>query len=307
MSSSTLSDATRDVERVVILGHSGYIGRHVEATLRTRAPQVEIIGTSKSDLDLAQKNQAERLNALLTPETAVILLSGIKKQYGDTLEIFEENVAMVANVCRSLATHPVARVVYFSSAEVYGGGADDLAIDESTPVRPRSYYGAAKFASERILAKAVEPAGTASLVILRPALVYGPAEEGTFYGPTGFVRAAMRDEEISLWGEGDELRELVYVDDLAEAVTDLVFGSYQGVLNIASGISHSFMEIATTATQITGARRPVGSKTRTGNKVDQGFNNSLLREVLPNLRFTTLAAGMQTIVDAERQAKGATA
>ena len=81
------------------------------------------------------------------------MCSGIKKQYGDSLEIFEQNLKMVMNVCKHLLSNNVLRFVFVSSAEVYGEDLNDLSITEETQVAPTSYYGMAKYASELIIKK----------------------------------------------------------------------------------------------------------------------------------------------------------
>ena len=106
------------------------------------------------------------------------------------------------------------RFLFVSSAEVYGEDLNDLLITEETQIAPTSYYGMAKYASELIIKKSLIDYPNTSYMILRPALVYGPGEEGSFYGPSGFMKAAVKNEEILLWGNGSELREFVYIDDL---------------------------------------------------------------------------------------------
>ena len=71
-----------------------------------------------------------------------------------------------------------------------------------------------------------------SLLILRPALVYGKEDLSYSYGPTGFIYKAINFEELVLWGDGSELREFIYVEDVAKIVDQLIqkFDSSSGFI-----------------------------------------------------------------------------
>lgn len=213
------------------------------------------------------------------------MCSAIKRQAGDTLENYEKNVAMAANVSRLLAGTPAGRFVYFSSAAVYGEDVENTAITEKTPVEPTSYYGMAKYASERLLLKA---AGMRTpLLLLRPATIYGPEEPGRPYGPTGFLRAALAGETVTLWGDGGEKREFVFIDDACEAVAGLLEHSHCGPLNLVTGHSVSFRDVLAAVAKIAPAPT-ADSRPRSKRKADHGFDAALLRVTLPALKFTSL-------------------
>lgn len=219
------------------------------------------------------------------------MCSAIKRQSGDTLENYEKNVAMAANVSRQIDATPAGRFIYFSSAAVYGEDVENTAITEKTPVEPTSYYGMAKYASERLLLKA---AGTRTpLVLLRPATIYGPEEPGRPYGPTGFLRAALAGEKVTLWGDGDEFREFVFIDDACEAVAGLLDHSFCGPLNLATGRSVSFRDVLAAVAKIAPAPA-TDSRPRSKRRVDHGFDNALLRATLPSLKFTPLNDALTT-------------
>jgi nucleoside-diphosphate-sugar epimerase len=89
----------------------------------------------------------------------------------------------VLNICRAIAARPVRRVVFFSSA----------AVRRRRPARRHrrvdrgpadALYGIGKFTAERLLVRAVAQKPGTSLLILRPALVYGPPRAGLYYGPS---------------------------------------------------------------------------------------------------------------------------
>jgi UDP-glucose 4-epimerase len=257
------------MKRVVLLGNKGFIGGHLEARLKQ-------LGLAYDGYDLPEVDLTKSCDIPLDAQTAVVMTAGVKRQWGDTINAFHQNITMAANVARAMEQQPVGRLIFFSSAAVYGEQHENLHITEETPVRPTSLYGAAKFASECVLR---------GCVALRPPLIYGPGDTSKSYGPAGFAHA----ETVTLWGEGDEKREFVFVLDVVEIVVRLVSSTYTGPLNIATGQSRTFREVA----EIAGAK--ILTKPRSKPKVDHGFDNRRLTSLFPDFRFRTLEEGMSSL------------
>lgn len=287
------------MRRILILGHSGFIGSHLEKSYEKNSPGVEIIGQSAPKLDLTQEQDTERLADLLDPQTVVVLLAGVKRQLGDNLNTFSKNVQMAVNLCRVLEKHPVRRLVFFSSAAVYGEEIQNLHITEQTAVHPTSLYGAAKYAAECLFEKVVGSHEQSSLLILRPPLIYGPGDPGGSYGPSGFTRAALKRETITIWGDGREEREFIFVEDVAEIVSRLTLEGYSGVLNVASARSYTYLDILDVLSRLLGEKVQTTSRPRSKNKVDHGFSTALLAKELPGFSFTSLEAGIRRTIAAQ--------
>jgi UDP-glucose 4-epimerase len=289
-----------DLRRVVLLGHSGFVGRHVAAHLSYRRPGLELIPLSFGDLDLTQAQSVERLTALFTADVSVgvVMTAGIKRQWGDSIDVFSGNLAIAENVSRALAIRPVTRFVFFSSAAVYGETNHNEAIDEYTAVSPSSYYGIAKFASECLLRQSMQQRG---FVALRPPLIYGPGDTSESYGPAGFICSALDGETITLWGEGEEKREFIYVGDVAELAARLLFSDFEGPINVVSERQYTFREAAEIAMRLVCRKATIASRPRSKAKVDHGFHNHRLAGLFPEFRFLTLEDGMRRTVEAERR------
>ena len=288
------------IARVLILGHSGFIGNHLQRAFRTHCPDIELIGSSDSAVDLTRESEAERLSDLLDMKTAVVMCAGIKRQLGDTLDSFSRNVQMAVNLCRLLQRRPVQRLVFFSSAAVYGEEIHNTNVTELTPVQPTSYYGAAKYASECLLEKTMRLHGESSLLILRPPVIYGPGDLSGAYGPSGFVRSALDGEAVTLWGDGLERREFVFVEDVADIVRRLTFDHYFGCVNVASSRSYSYVDILDILSRELPGSIATASRPRSKARVDHGFCNTGLKELLPDFSFTPLDAGVRRLIDANR-------
>lgn len=278
----------KNIERIVILGHTGFIGKHLENFFEKKYP--EVIGKDLPDFDLTK--DSDSLKDIFDAKTAVIMCSAIKKDYGDNIDNFSKNVSMVVNVCKILESNPVKSFVYFSSAAVYGEDIHNLQISEKTAINPTSYYGMAKYVSERLLWKVSKN----NLIIVRPPVIYGPGDQPC-YGPSGFVEAALNNETITLWGDGTEKREFIFIDDAVQLINKLILNNFKGVLNLASGKSFTFKEIIDIVSSLTSSKIKVNSRERTKNKVDNVFNNSALLKIFPGFTSTPLKDGIKKTIE----------
>jgi UDP-glucose 4-epimerase len=287
--------AVPQFSRIVLLGHTGYIGSRLAPAFQAAASGVPVVGRSAPSLDLTAPDSSRGLEDLLDPECALIVCAAIKKQLGDTPEIFQQNLAIVLNICRALAARPVRRVVFFSSAAVYGEDVQHGVITESTPVQPTTLYGIGKFTAERLLVRTAALAPGMSLLMLRPALVYGPREPGYYYGPSGFLGKATSDDPITLWGDGEELREFLFIDDVVALTVRLTSGMASGVLNIVNGTSYTYAQALAEIAGLVGRPPSVRSRPRTKDKVDHRFDAARLLHLCPDFRFTPLAEGLRRV------------
>ncbi|MCM2265381.1 MAG: GDP-mannose 4,6-dehydratase, partial [Desulfuromonadales bacterium] len=114
---------------------------------------------------------------------------------------------------------PRAALVFPSSRLVYGKPLR-LPVDEQHPLAPESFYAAHKVAVEHYLQIYARLHGLRS-AILRISNPYGPLQgrDARIYGVVNkFVQAAVRDEAISLFGDGAQRRDYLHIDDLVEAL-----------------------------------------------------------------------------------------
>ncbi len=175
---------------------------------------VAVAGFGRKELDLLADGAAERLAALLQADDTLVMVSA--RAPCKTPAMMLENIRMMASVCDALVKRPIAHLVYVSSDAVYADG--PLPLTETSPAAPTSLHGAMHLAREQML---LSVSGTTPLAILRPTLVYGAGDPHNGYGPNKFRRQANRGETIVLFGEGEERRDHVDVDDIAE-ITRLV-------------------------------------------------------------------------------------
>ena len=229
-----LNSAPADPGRVVVLGGTGFVGRHAVSALKRRGIDVFSLGTK--DVDLLADGAAVRLGEMLRDRDVLVVVSAIApcKTAGD----LARNVTMMANVCAALEDRSVAHVIYVSSDAVYEDEANP--IDERTPMAPASLHGHMHAVREGMLRAIVR----GPLAILRPSLLYGADDPHNGYGPNRFRRLAAEGKPIVLFGDGEERRDHVLIEDVGEIVALTVVHRSQGTLNVATGKVISFREIA---------------------------------------------------------------
>jgi UDP-glucose 4-epimerase len=287
--------------KIIVLGHTGFIGSRLARRLSEIHPKVPVIGASLTDVNLEDPESAEAISTLFEPDAVVVMCAAIKRQLGDTADIFLKNTAIIVNFAKLLARYPVRRVVHFSSCAVYGEDIENLAITERTPLVARSYYGQSKITAEWILERTVAALPQTGLGLIRPATIYGPGDLTTAYGPSGFLDAAVNGRPLTIWGDGSELRELLYIDDVVEAAAAYVTSSHVGPLNLVAGTSYSFADALEAVRATVGSLPEITSRPRSKPKVDNRYDNSALLEALPGASFRPLAEGIRQMYAARYQ------
>ncbi len=290
-----------NIKKIVILGHSGFVGGHVWRAFERQFPGVERIGMSFPELDLTAPESVSTLAGLFDSHTAVVLCSAVKRQFGDTLDAYQKNVAMCLNVARAIELAPVARLIFFSSSAVYGEDIHNRNITETTPVCVRSYYGLAKHTGELIFERVFSRLPGA-FVAVRPPLIYGPGDQGHTYGPAGFLACVLQGQVITLWGDGEELREFLFVDDVCALLGRLLKGDHRGVVNLSSGQSRTFRDVMEILRELAPGRVRVDSRPRSKDKVDNAFDGSRLQQWVGGYSFMPLEQGLRRMHEIEASA-----
>jgi nucleoside-diphosphate-sugar epimerase len=185
--------------------------------------------------------------------------------------------------------------VYVSSDAVYGFG--DEPVTEATPVAPAGFYGLAKYTGERLLDHVAAAKGVRFLS-LRATAVYGPGDPHASYGPNAFARSLAKDREIRLFGQGEETRDHLYVDDAARLVVAMMGGHATGVVNLATGTSRSFAQVVDAIQALTPYEIAVTHAPRRNPITHRVYDISALERAAPGFAFTPFDQGLRTTLAA---------
>jgi nucleoside-diphosphate-sugar epimerase len=203
--------------------------------------------------------------------------------------MLRENLVMGEAVCEALKAKPVAHVVYISSDAVYKDSPGPL--DEASCAEPGSLHGLMHLAREVGLKNYY----SGPIAIVRPTLVYGLRDPHNGYGPNRFRRLAAEGKEIVLFGEGEERRDHVDVEDVASLVRKMILRKSTGIANAVSGEVVSFRELAEFAASEFSPRAPVKGSPRSGPMPHNGyrpFKPSAALQAFPGFRFKGWREGL---------------
>jgi nucleoside-diphosphate-sugar epimerase len=274
--------------RVVVLGAGGFIGGAISR--RVAADGIPTIAMGRPELDLLAAGTAKRLAEALDPNDVLVFVSA--KAPCRDLPMLRENLVMAQTVCSALRQRPVAHIVYISSDAVYKDSKEPLT--EASCAEPGSLHGVMHLARE--LALRQDFAGP--LTLIRPTLVYGADDPHNGYGPNRFRRLAAAGQDIVLFGEGEELRDHVNVDDIAELVRLVIVHRSCGIANAVSGAVVSFRELAEfVASEFTPYVAVRGSP-RGGPMPHNGyrpFDNRAVLTAYPGFRFDSWREGLSRV------------
>jgi nucleoside-diphosphate-sugar epimerase len=285
--------------KILCLGSSGFVGSVLLDRFRQNNDW-EVDGIGSSSLNLAKPESVEGLADRMDEGTTLIFCARTmsSKSPWERLKI---DLEMVHNVADALAQKRVRKCLYFSTLAVYDDSVTQRDITEETGVLPQSPYGIAKFAGECMLAQVAAESGF-PLVVFRPCKLYGPGDRNFEYGPSSFLRSALMGDPIKLYGDGSELRDHLFIEDLVQIVRHLVQSDEGGIYNLASGVSRTYQDMLSIIHAVVKKEFEVAHEGRTRPQVDQTVDVSHLKQVVPGLRLTSLEQGIrETFLDMEQR------
>ena len=275
--------------RVVILGAGGFVGG--QAAARLEADGISVLRLSRGEVDLLMDGAAAELAGLLKPEDCLIVVSAMAPCKNAAM--LADNIAMMSAVCSALEQSPVAHVIYISSDAVYSDS--DGPLGENSVTAPDNLHGIMHVARELMLKSVV---GETPLAILRPSLLYGLDDPHNGYGPNSFRRLAAKGEDITLFGEGEERRDHVLIEDLADIIRLVALHRSKGVLTVATGEVVSFKDMAEMVVAQFDTPVAIKSSPRKGPMPHNGyrpFDVSATREAFPEFSYTLPAEGVARV------------
>jgi nucleoside-diphosphate-sugar epimerase len=283
-----ISQSPLNPARVVVVGASGVIGRAVMSLLKESG--VPALPLASRDLDLLAPDATDKLAAQLSRDDAVLMLSALTPDRGRDVATFMKNLRMAETVTAAAARTPVAHLVYLSSDAVYPF-VPGLTTEES-PAAPMDLYGVMHRSRELMF---VQAAGATPLALLRCTLVASAVDTHNSYGPNRFRKEAKEKQSITLGGNGEETRDHILDSDVARLILRVLRHKSRGILNLATGISHSFHAVADmVAADISPLPRIVMTP-RTSPITHRHFDITATRRAFPDFQFTELREGLGRI------------
>lgn len=245
---------------ILITGGAGFIGSHLTDALLARGYRVRVLdnlSTGKRDNLPLDDERVELLEG--DAADAATLAAALKGCAA--VATHQSNFIATLNLCEAMREQGVKRVVFASSAAVYGQNGEGTAIDEDTPKSPLTPYASDKLASEYYLdfyrrQHGLEPA------IFRFFNVYGPRQDPSspYSGVISiFTERALKGTPITVFGDGEQTRDFIYVADLVDFLVQALEATAvePGAVNVGLNRSISLKQLLAEIGQVLGGLPPV--------------------------------------------------
>ena len=305
----------------VVTGGAGFIGSHVVDRLVEDGYRVTVIddlssGTRENlpsgiDLVVADVTSDAAADAIrnAAPELVVHTAAQISVSVSAREPLMDAriNVLGTVNVLEAARASGTKKFVFFSSGGTVYGQPKDLPVSESQPTGPENPYGTSKLAGEEYLAMYRRAFGFESTV-LRLANVYGPRQDP--HGEAGvvaiFALAMLAGKPITIFGDGNDERDYVYVSDVVDAVIAAAAPGGPHRCNIGSGAGTNVNELCTRLSKLTGyALEPQYGPPRPGDIHAISLDATLARTELGWTPKVDLETGLtRTVEFFRKQAAG---
>lgn len=298
--------------KCLVTGAAGFIGSHLCEELLRQGHSV--IGVDafidyydrslkEANLHPAKQNSQytfheldlrhDSLDDLLTDVEVIFheaAMAGLLKSWSEFDLYLTCNVQATQRLLDAIRSQapPLKKLVYCSTSSVYGLYSSG---DETLPTKPISPYGVTKLASEN-LCRAYFDAFDLPVVVLRYFSVYGPRQRPDM-GYHKFIKAALEDQTVTVFGDGHQARGNTYVADCVDATIRAVDAQVGEVYNVGGGESASVWDILRLVEKISGKTIPYHlAEGRPGDQRITFADTSRLRRHLGWEPRTTLEEGI---------------
>lgn len=304
---------------VLVTGGAGFIGSHLVELLLAGGRRVRVLDNlstgKRSNLPLDNPRlqlivgdvaDAACVDAAVQGCAAVVHLAAVasvQASVDDPIGTHQSNFIGTLNLCESMRRHGLRRVVFASSAAVYGQNGEGQAIVEDTPKAPLTPYAIDKLASEQLLdfyarQHGLEPA------IFRFFNVFGPRQDPSspYSGVISiFVERTLKGAPITVYGDGEQTRDFVYVADLVAILRQALEAPQvqPGAVNLGLGRATSLNALLQTLGELCAGLPQIShAAPRLGDIRHSLANNARLLERFQLGQATSLKDGLQALLAA---------
>ncbi|MBB2495288.1 NAD-dependent epimerase/dehydratase family protein [Aquipseudomonas ullengensis] len=302
---------------ILITGGAGFIGSHLADALLAAGYRVRVLDNlstgRRSNLaldnprlellegDVADAALMRRAVAGCQAVAHLAAVASVQASVDDPVSTHQSNFIGTLNLCEAMREAGVRRVVFASSAAVYGNNGEGVAVREDTPKAPLTPYAADKLASEFYLdfyqrQHGLEPA------IFRFFNIFGPRQDPSspYSGVISiFTERAQAGTPIKVFGDGEQTRDFFYVADLVPLLVQALTNAQVqgGAVNVGHNQSISLNQLLDAIRGVLGSLPPVShGEARPGDIRHSRADNGLLLERFLMPPATPLQVGLATLL-----------
>ena len=245
--------------KIFITGGAGFIGIHLCKKLLelnhdiiiydnfSNSTKQNFLSKIKGNVNLIKGDILDSVsleNSMINCDVVIHLAAkiSVSESVKNPQETFDVNVNGTTNVLESCAKNNISKIIVTSTAAVYQNTSKKL--DESSIVEPSSPYGESKLEMENNIMSFTSEKNI-DAIILRLFNVYGIGQSPEYAGViTKFLDSIKNNDDLTIFGDGTQTRDFVYIDDVTDAIILSLHSTNFGIYNIASGNSISVLDLA---------------------------------------------------------------
>jgi UDP-glucose 4-epimerase len=251
---------------IVVTGGSGFIGQHIAEKLASEGNKITVIDKRKNKWPFLHKNihlveenirnykkintHFKNVDYVFHQAALVSVPESIKKPN----ETIDDNIKGTVNILKASQENNVKKVIFASSCAIYGSNTK-IPLEEKDEAFPLSPYAISKLTAEYFL-KMYNEESKVKTTSLRYFNVYGPRQDySSQYSAVIpiFINNALKNKDIIIYGDGDQTRDFIYVEDIVRA-NKLVMNKGDGKsFNVGFGEKISINDLAIKIIELTGS------------------------------------------------------
>lgn len=272
-------------KNIVVSGGLGFIGSHIVEELIDENQITIIDNKSSGKIENLANPKHENLNIIEEDLTKISLkdltsiledvnyvfhlaaLASVPMSVEDPIRSNTNNVDATVKLLNASKDAEISKLIFSSSSAVYGEN-PNMPLCESEPLMPTSPYAASKASCELYCQSFFESYGL-STVSLRYFNVFGPRQDvNSQYAAVipNFIHSLVNEEQAIIYGDGEQTRDFIYVKDVVKSNIAAAKSDFNGIVNVASGISMSVNKLYTVIKNTLGSNLdPIYKNERAGD------------------------------------------
>ncbi|WP_066185137.1 MULTISPECIES: NAD-dependent epimerase/dehydratase family protein [unclassified Guyparkeria] len=243
------------VKRVLVVGGSGFVGRHLIEGLLAEGMTVRCLDLQSPAFEHESLESVE--GSFTEPDVVEWAMDGCDAVYHlasstipktsneDPVGDVRVNLVGTLGLLDAASRHRIRKFVFISSGGTVYGKPESLPVSETHPTEPICSYGVVKLSVEKYLQiyRHLHGLETCAVRLSNP---YGPHQsphrgQGVI---AAFCYRALQGEAIQIWGDGSVVRDYVHIDDVVSALLAVLSSKRAtGVINVGAGRGHSLLEV----------------------------------------------------------------
>jgi UDP-glucose 4-epimerase len=244
--------------KIFVTGGAGFIGRNIIKSLKDHKVRIyDNLSNTKFDKNTNFGNNIdfvegdildyEKLLASSQEYDVIIHLAAkisVQESLRNSTETMENNVKGTENILKCCVENKIKKVIFSSSAAIYGENENQFPISESSNSKPLSPYGESKKQAELIIKKITKEQNIIG-IIFRIFNVYGEGQTKEYAGViTKFVENISKNESLKIFGNGNQSRDFISIIDVVKAFCQGLNSQKSGTYNVASGQKTTINELS---------------------------------------------------------------